>query len=419
MSSQVLVKFSNLKGSVKLPYSKSVLIRALICSYLSNSYEKFLVHSKWSDEELPEDVINAAHSLSIKGLYKLMGFGADSMMTPTLLAGESAALLRFLTAVSLALGETTIIQKSGTLPRRDSTELFEVLSQHGAIIKDNPSELICSSRIEPGTYFLTDISSSQTVSALLLALPLLKADSEIFIKGEIPSKPYIDLTRAILKEFSVTSFEIAKDNLIQYHIPGSQEFREPSDIEEFFETDWSAASMFLVLRELVSEILPDSYIKVPDLNYESLQPDARIIEILDELRRACSDEIEIDILETPDLLPAVCLLALGKSAKLRITSIKNLQNKESKRASLIVEIINKAGYEARLTNDEIFVDGSSRAVGAGPLDIETPDDHRLVMFASCLALFHQDGVWIHNPEAVAKSFPMWFRELENLGARIE
>lgn len=374
------VDCKNLKGKVTVPYSKSMAHRYLLATFLSGNYDAV---KNFDETNISDDVLATKRCLVAL---------IDGNQPVKLNVGESGTTLRLLTSVVAALGLSADFITSGNLANRPMKALTDELARHTS-----------GGKLQPGEYRLPGNVSSQYVSSLLFALPLLDGDSKLTIDGELESKPYVDLTLQTLEIFGI-EIKIERNG---YAVSGNQKYVYPNDAKSLLEGDWSQGAMWLAANSILNSL------EIAGLDEDSLQADAFIQDILE-----IEDDLDVIVsaMDCPDLVPAIVLWALPRNGKTTITDIKRLKYKESDRLEALRDIINKLGGNAELVNNNtIIVNLSKQKLSAPNEPINTYNDHRIVMFASLASMLTDGAITIDTPEAVKKSYPNFFDEIENLG----
>lgn len=377
--------------------SKSYAHRALICAALSKT---------------PTEVICPLDSEDIRATRACVGALAAGEIVMD--CGESGSTLRFMLPVLGALGRKGTFVTKGRLGKRPMGPLADQLTAHGCAVGRNDQErLTVDGRLTGGIFHLPGNVSSQFITGLLLALPNLAEDSRIVIDGHLESAAYVDITLDVLKDFGIRIG--VEENA--FFIEGGQKFRGPA--EYTVEGDWSAAANWLVAGAIGSEP-----VRVRGLNTDSRQGDMRIVEVLGSL--GCEIGVsgedvtsypselsgtEIDVSGIPDLTPAIALAAAMAHGQTRIINAGRLRLKESDRLTAISETLNSLGARVIEEPEGLIIEGS----GGVQLDGGTADsfgDHRIVMMAAVASLVSRNKVEINGREAVNKSYPGFFKELE-------
>ena len=343
--------------------------------------------------------------------------------------GESGSTLRFLFPIAAALNtisktqEKIIFTGEGKLPLRPLTPLDDQLASHGcSVVKfAGNSKKICevSGKLTGGSFSLPGNISSQFVTGLLFALPLLHENSEIRITSEMQSKSYIDLTLDVLKSFSIET----EKTEFGYKILGNQKYICPSTVLEP-EKDWSQASFWLVANALGSDI------EITNLDNNSVQGDKSIIRLINLFREnrpdnfsLCNNEQkyikqfhQIDAGNIPDLVPVLSVLAaFSPGATTVIKNAARLRIKESDRIKTTCAMISGLGGEIKELPDGMIIKGKQKLKGG---ITDGANDHRIIMAAAIAAVCTDSPVKILGAEAVNKSYPDFFKDYAALGGSV-
>jgi len=327
---------------------------------------------------------------------------------PVFECGESGTTLRFLMPVAMARGDEAVFRGEGRLLQRPLGPFLEALAAHGVSAEPANDTLTLHGRLRPGRFSLPGNVSSQFVSGLLLALPLLEEDSEILLRSPLQSEPYVNLTLEMMARFGVT----AERTPAGCAIPGMQKYL-PAAIE--IEGDWSAAAFFLAAGALGRPC------KITGLAEDSAQGDRAILDIL---RRAgviiekSADGgltaqpsrprgVTVDMGDIPDLAPPLAaLFALGEGTS-RLTNAGRLRHKESDRLRAIAEGLRALGGNAKVDGDALVITGKPVLAGG---TLNPRGDHRIAMMGAVAACGAIGEVFIENAECVAKSYPGFWED---------
>lgn len=386
-----VVLHGKLAGSIEAMPSKSLSHRALICAALT---------------EGESEIQNLGDSLDIQSTIQCLRALEQG---DTLDCGDSASTLRFLLPIAALMGKETHFL--GGALKRPLEPLVESLATHGAVFEDG----VLKGRITPGEYTLRGDISSQFVSGLMLALPLLESDSRIVYTTILESAPYVELTAQIQREFGVQTYPFEGG----VYVPGCQEYI-PTQI--IIEGDWSHAAFFAVAGALGGGVT------FLGLNQLSMQGDSAILRILRQMgaktdrKRGniivkAAKELRgttVDVCHTPDLVPALAIAAAGAQGTTTITGAKRVRLKESDRLEGMCYVINTLGGHAEQTEDGMIIEGNSRLKG-GTLKVV---DHRVAMAAAIAAGISESPVEIEGFECVAKSAPHFLDEFVKLGGDV-
>ena len=309
---------------------------------------------------------------------------------------ESGSTLRFLLPLFMALGRTDAVFTG-------SDRLLSRPIPGDLGLRRTEQGLALTRPLTAGRWSLPGDETSQLISGMLLALPLLPGDSDITVTGEAVSRPYVQMTLAVLARHGVTVEKITDG----WHIPGGQ-FCRPAPLLD--EPDWSAAAYWLVLRALLPRQRREA-LRIPLAPPPYLQGDAAILRYLDKLPE------QIDISDTPDLLPPLALYAaLRPGRDTRFTHAAFLRQKESDRLTAVSTVLNALGASAEVQPDGLVIHGVSALHGG---DVSACGDHRIALLAGCAAMVADGPVTLSGAETVAKSYPAFWRELAALGGNWE
>ncbi len=330
--------------------------------------------------------------------------------------GESGTTLRFLLPVASALGINAEFIGHGRLPERPMSALTDALRKNGAVISADKLPIKVSGRLRSGVFKVPGNISSQFISGLLFALPLLDGDSEIVIEGRCESVGYINMTLDTLRSFSVNAEETANG----YKIKGSQKYVAPDSPQ--IQGDWSNAAFFLCAGALGGET------GVAGLSLDSRQSDSAVVNILKDFGAdvKCGDiisvrgnrlyGIKIDISQCPDLFPTLAATACAASGDTVFTNAARLRIKESDRIEAVERMINSLGGSAESTEDSLTVHGTGTLPGG---EVDSFNDHRIVMATAVAACICEKPVIIHGAQAVNKSYPNFFEDYRKLGGKAD
>ena len=394
-----------LRGTLTPPPSKSCAHRALICAALSRASLAGGESSVTGLEE-PSDDILATQAC----LYALLD-GDDELD-----CGESGTTLRLLVPVAAALGRQVTFTGRGRLPARPMREYEEAFKGHGAALEfsgDASLPLTLRGRLRPGRYEIPGHVSSQYVSGLLLALPLLEGDSELVLTSVLQSAPYVGLTLEIMAIFGVTAVGMPVDDRYApyggFAIPGGQRY-QPAGYR--VEADFSQAAFWLAANYLGSDI------RLTGLPERSVQGDRAIVGLLEQLAamgRQPAGSIEIDVSHIPDLVPILAASAACTPGETRIINAERLRLKESDRLASTADSLSAIGADVRVTGDGLAIRGRAELSGGSA---DSWNDHRIAMALAIAALRTRTGVGIRNPWCVDKSYPRFFDDLISLGGEV-
>ncbi len=393
--STAVIENSIPRGKIALPPGKSEEHRALICSFLAGDGEV----SPIGDSKDIKATLNAADALRNN--------------KTTINCFESASALRFLIPVAAALGKSIKFTGEGSLLKRDVSEYLKILPEHGVKCVSTgrlPFE-ICG-QLQSGIYKISGKVSSQYTTGLLLALPILKGDSEIYFTDPLQSKPYVDLTISVMNKFGVEVEETENG----YKIKGNQKYNKCS---YKVSGDWSHAAFFLSAAAIGGNL------ELLGLDMTSAQGDKEICSIMKKFgadiecgetvkcRYSALKGIEIDCRDIPDLVPAVAVTAAFADSKSILSGVGRLRYKESDRLEAICENLKRMGTDVKCT-DECIIINPKPMHGA---ELMGYNDHRIVMAFSVAAMFAEGGSTITDAESIEKTYPAFFEDFNSIGGQ--
>ena len=426
-----------LQGVVRAPSSKSEAHRALIVAALKALYGESASPVRIRCTDLSEDIEATARCLTALGATVIRE-GSDFLVTPitkipahpVLDCGESGSTLRFLLPVCCALGSlpaapadfSASLVGHGRLPQRPLSPLYEELVAHGAVLSPMGSNpLVARGKLSAGRYCLAGNVSSQFISGLLFALPLLGRDSEIEIYSLVESVGYIRMTYEILTRVVP---EIMTAFPVYYKIIG-RNHRSMSAVSEQDLTvggDWSSAAFFLTAGVLGQV---GTSITLTGLSTASHHGDKAILDVLrnmgGDIREAENGEItaypsrlhgmEIDASQIPDLVPVLAVAAAVAQGETRIVGASRLRIKESDRLATVTAMLTALGGDITETSDGLIIRGVPRLTGGV---VDAAGDHRIAMSGAIASLVCDGAVTIAGAECVAKSYPTFWEEFTRL-----
>ena len=339
--------------------------------------------------------------------------------TPYLECGESGSTLRFMLPVVMALKDSATFLGTGRLPDRPLSPLKEEMERHGCRFRmgsnkntDRFKEICAvSGRLAAGDYVLAGNVSSQFITGLLFALPLLEDDSTITLTTELESAGYVDMTLDVLDAFNIdVDVSVTEGGFLKYSVPGGQVYREKPGI--ILDGDWSNAAFWLAAGSLSGNIL------ITGLRLESSQRDKEILTILDRMGADLEIEpqvdgtvnirskasilkgAEVDVGQTPDLMPILAVLMSFSEGTSMITHAERLQFKESNRLKAIYSVLRHLDADISYGGDWLSFTGKAFLEGG---TVDSYGDHRIAMSAAIASCLCRGPVYLSNPIAVTKS----------------
>lgn len=388
-------------GTVSAPPSKSYAHRMMICAALAHGCSRLDGIGSGEDVLATLDCIAAMGVRACRDGERLTVEGGVPQFDEATVfpCRESGSTLRFFIPLSVALGNGAVFTGSTRLLERGIGVYEDVFAQKGISVTQTAQNITVSGRLTAGTFTLAGNVSSQFISGLLFALPLLDGDSCLRILPPVESKRYIDMTVAVLSDFGVTVTETAEHT---FWIPGNQRY-QPRSLS--VEGDWSNAAFLHALNALSGKV------EVRGLRADSLQGDACCLSLLSRLDEPQPPVIELS--DCPDLGPLLFAMAAAKQGAV-FTGTARLRIKESDRGGAMAQELAKFGIAADVEENRVVVHGGTLRTPRQSLDGH--NDHRIVMALSVLATL--TGAVIDGAEAVRKSYPDFFNDLKHLGLEV-
>jgi 3-phosphoshikimate 1-carboxyvinyltransferase len=414
---KVSISRSEINGDVRAPSSKSYTIRGLMCAALAGGESEIV--SPLSSEDT-EAAVNVLSKIGVRvhreeGLWRVSG-GNFHQPDADLYCGDSAATLRFMTAICSIVPGKCRLTAGPSLSRRPVKTLIEALRKLGvrcSSLGETAPVTVEGGAFRGGTTELPGDISSQYVSALLLVSPFAETGVSIRLTTPLISKPYIMMTLDCLEKFgikvsqSVDGFDVAR----QVYKPTRYEV----------EGDWSSASYFLALGATSGEV------RIENLNPESLQADKILLDLLRDMgavvevkgnsvtvRKSGLNAIEADLSDCIDLLPTMAVLAATAEGVSVFTGIDRARIKESDRVAAVREGLERMKIKVEEEKNSLSIVGSK----AESSIIDSKGDHRIAMAFSILAT-EVGGTVIEGAECVAKTFPGFWDILRSIGGKID
>ena len=397
---KIEIKPSTLCGEIIAPPSKSIAHRFLICGALSRGECRI---NGVSESEDMKATIGCLSSLGANVQRESDTVTIFCGLTPkkevTLDCIESGSTLRFMIPVALASGAEKITFKGSERLIARGVEVYEeVFADKGVHIEKGKNEIVVSGTLESGNYVLRGDVSSQYVTGLMLSLATLNSDSTIEILPPVESRPYIDMTIAVLEKFGVKIEEMEKN---KFFVKGGQCFASGAyDVEG----DWSNGAILFALNAFGSNVA------VSGLDENSVQGDKVCVEIFRALEKG---NATIDLSDCPDLAPIAFVVAAEKNGA-TFTGTERLKIKESDRSAVMAEELAKFGACVDVFDDYVVVHKAE--LHASSKEIRSHNDHRIAM--SLAVLMTKYGGVLDGAEAVKKSFPDFFDVMKRAGAKV-
>lgn len=390
---------SKLKGNINAISSKSFAHRILICAAFSDSPTEIFVNTMSDDIVATIDCIKAMGASAIydKSEKKLtVNPIVKKSDTVCMCANESGSTARFLLPVAAAVFGSVTLTGKGRLVERPFLPLVREMQKNGCDCDRTLLPITTKGLLKSGEYFLEGNISSQYLSGLLMALPLVsdKGTSTITLTSPLESKNYIDITLEVMKTFGV---DVMVDK--NKYIVKSGKYISPEKIQ--VEADWSNGAFWIVANAVGADI------RLSGLNEKSVQGDRKIAELL--------EATEIDAKDVPDLVPILSVLALKRKGKTRIYNAERLKLKESNRLETVCKSLSALGGDLYENGSEIIINGTGSIKGGTTSGYA---DHRIIMAAAIASTFSENECIILGAESVNKSYPEFFDDFKKLGGSV-
>ena len=410
-------------GTVSIPASKSCAHRRLICAALAQNKSTMYCDGVSKDiaatiaclTEMGAKIEDKGNgSFEIEPISQVnRKLGIMPLRIFPLFCGESGSTLRFLVPVVGALGLDVVFHMEGKLPKRPMTDLTEVLTAHGMVIRQEENLLYCSGTLRPGLFEIPGNISSQYISGLLFALPLLSGDSTLKVTGNVESADYIYMTEDAVGGSGIRF----KREDWTYEIPGNQTYKTAPHVN--IEKDWSNAAFFLCMGAI-----SEKGITLSDMPTDSKQGDREILRILREFgaeitwngtdltaKKGTLHGIEVDAKAIPDLVPTIAALASCAKGETRIVNAGRLRIKESDRLETTRAMLEALGADITELPEGLVIRGKECLTGG---TVQAANDHRIAMSAAVASSYCKDPVEVIGAECVQKSFPDFWKDLSEL-----
>ncbi|QWB99960.1 3-phosphoshikimate 1-carboxyvinyltransferase [Mycoplasmatota bacterium] len=410
---------NQLKGEMTPPPSKSYLHRAIICASLAKG--KSIIKNILIGDDI-QKTIEAFRSLGVNIEYLdnqlIIESSGKLKFTDNhpIHCGESGSTMRFLIPI--------LTNKKGSEFYGEKTLLSRPLDLYERIYAEQKNEFVrfedyiyTEGEIKAQDYIINDDASSQFVSGILFALPLLKETSSIQLKKHFQSKKYINMTMMMLEKFGI---EVIKHSELHFTIPGNQTYK-PTDVT--IESDFSQAAFFIVGAVLNGDIT------INHINKFSLQPDKNILNIIEDaggeieyidqkihVKKSTIELKEIDLAQIIDLGPILFLLSSQSKKSTLIKNFERLVYKESDRLNNMLKILDIMKVTYELNDHELIIDYNQ---DFSLSSVNSYNDHRIAMSLAIIATLSKKPTTIKNMEVINKSYPTFLNDLERLGIKIE
>ncbi len=386
-------------GQVAAPPSKSDLHRLLIAAAMAGALDQVRCGTA-----LSEDI-----AATLDCLRALCAAGSPALCP----CRESGSTLRFLLPVAAALGKSAVFTGEGRLPERPLEPLLTLLREHGVCVEGDHLPLCTSGQLTPGKYSLPGDISSQYLTGLLFALPLLPDDSAITLTSPLESAGYADMTLQTLRRFGVECIAARTG----YAIPGGQRYRAAEGALSP-EGDWSGAAFWLAAGALAGGIT------FTGLAADSAQPDRAILPLLRRMgakieitagriyvEKSSLRGAELDVSACPDLTPIAAVLMALAEGESRIVNAARLRLKESDRLTAMAQNLSALGCAVKELPDGLVIQGVPSLRGTAA---QSFGDHRVAMAMAIAALCAKGEISLDDTACVRKSYPAFWADYAQL-----
>ena len=405
---------SKLAGEVTPPSSKSQAHRALIAAALGGGISTISNLADSQDIQATRRCLSALGALVEDlgpGTLRVHGLGNSIPQAgpfPTLDCGESGSTLRFLIPVALLVQGQAAFTGRGRLMERPLAPYEDLFRgkgigwsmEHGVLTLDS-GRGYDRLALDPGEYRLPGDVSSQFITGLLFALPLLEGDSDLLLTAPLESRGYVDLTLDVLDRFGV----VAEPRENGFHIPSGQMY-QARDLA--VEADWSQAAFWYAANHLGGQV------DILGMDPASRQGDREIAAYSRMLAR--SGPAELDVSQCPDLAPPLAAMAAVRTGTTRLTNAARLRAKESDRLASVTRALRAMGGQVAEYADSLTIHGVKRLPGGGVVDCA--NDHRIAMMAAVCAASAEAPVKLLGAECVRKSYPEFWTHFQSLGGEL-
>lgn len=402
---RVVIEPGPLAGELRAIPSKSQAHRLLICAALADKPTVLDCAALNQDISATAACLRAlgAEVVHENGQFRVSPIRGTARGAE-LDCGESGSTLRFLLPVACALGAEGRFVLRGRLPERPLSPLWEELERHGAIL-DRPTRdtVSFSGGLRGGEFTIPGDISSQYISGLLFALPLLEGENRLLPTGRLESAGYLDLTKQAQALFSLRwSGEAAGES---WKLVSDRTYRSPGRAE--VEGDWSNAAFWLA-----ADALGSGGVRLTGLDPASAQGDRAAAELLPRIREG---NAVIDVGNIPDLVPPLAVAAAVSPGVTRFVNAARLRLKESDRLASVCAMLQALGGDAEAGPGELTIRGKASLRGG---TVDSCRDHRIAMSAAIAASVCREPVRILGAEAVEKSYPAFWQDYRLLGGSI-
>lgn len=413
------VKFSPFvpNGTVNVPPSKSDVHRAIICAAMANGVSRISPVALSNDIKATIGCIKAlgADAVLENNVLTVDGTNMYKNKTALLDCGESGSTLRFFIPIAAVGNINATFVGKGKLPQRPIGIFTEALPKAGTVCKtEGGLPLEIKGQLKSGIFEIPGNVSSQFITGLLLALPILEGDSEIVLTSPLESVGYIAMTIRTMKQFGVNIQATEKG----WHIKGGQSYKTCNYTTD---GDWSQAAFFMVLGAIGGKVT------VKGIAKDSTQGDKKCAEILAEFGAKVTQRdnevtvekgdlkaITIDASQIPDLVPVLSVCAAFAEGTTKIINAERLRIKECDRLKATAELLNNLGGKVKELSDGLEITGVSSLKGG---NVNGYNDHRIVMSSGVCAARSDEDITATFAMSINKSYPDFYIDYNSIGGK--
>lgn len=426
---KIKIKPGNLNGTIEIPPSKSYSHRTVIAAALAESGKKSKIDNlKFSVDITTTTDIMENWGAEIERFESALEIvGNDGRVVPKdkyVQCNESGSTIRFLIPVGITRENELVFDGKGKLVDRPLDSYYKIFKEQGLKYETTGGKLplTVNGKLKAGNYEIDGNISSQFITGLLYALPLLEGDSKLIINKNLESKGYVDLTLEILK---LAGIEIVNNDYKSFDIKGNQTYKP---FNYTVEGDYSQVAFWIVAGIISAN--RDNEVKCLHVNKNSLQGDREIIEIVTRMganleifddyvivKPSKTKGTIIDISQCPDIGPILTVLAALSEGETRIINGERLRIKESDRITSIKTELNKLGGNVAEEGDSLIIQGVDGFTGG--VTVSAWNDHRIAMSLAVASTRCEEEIILEEAESVRKSYPHFWDDFVKMGGEIE